>query len=345
MSKGRGGDREYDMKKERRVSSIQQVSLMAINTKIRKAHTGRRIRDQHDRILGILNQVGEMDIENSKEISSLRSTCSAQLYPATTVQRRTSSKYSSDELSRLIERSNGLFRSSDLRDFVRSIVLACSVQSAFKDDDNVFRGPLKRFEFVSRHEGCITDVLQYHDLIRSEIKKTEFKTFQVMKKKFNRAKYDIVEAICKSDCDFAGELTDRAVDVFMKSPFRCYVETSSETGIKIEETLDMFRMVYDQTNVSDVEFWNVVLRNHFSRNDDDDDDDDDMRVDKKVHETMLSSLGISMIDGGDHGCDHGTTRTRFSDPTLSFGGTNSMTMSKIQQKFEAEQKKTARWKI
>ena len=327
-------------KKERRGTSIQQVALMSINSKVQKAKTNRIINNEHDKILGILDQVGEMDIEDSKEISSLRCASAAQLYPSNVLTRSSSKvKEEETELSELIERSNGLYRSSELKEFVRSIILACSIQSVLRDDDSVFRGPLKRFEFIARHGGIVSDVLRSHGLIRQD--EALSKEYETIDTKFDNAKYDIAQAMCKSDCERAGNITDRAVRIFMNSPLRCYIKASSETGTRIDETLDMFRTLYDQTNVSDVEFWSIVLTNHISEEEENDGD--------CATNTMLSSLGISMIDNErsssfDSSVATATNRSLdYASKTSS--SSSSMTMSKIQQKFEAEQRKKERWKF
>lgn len=291
--------------------------------------------NKHDKILGILDQVGEMDIENSKEISSLRYSSAAQLYPVG-VRESTSSEEKDEEteLSKLIERSNGLYRSSDLKEFVRSVILACSVHSVLRDDDSVFRGPLKRLEFIARYGGVVSDILRSHELIRLDVSDTtkngeSSKECDTIDSKFEAIKCEIVQAICKSDCKLAGKIADRAVRIFITSPLRCYIKASSETGTRIDETLNMFRTIYDQTNVSDVEFWNIVLRNHISEEKDG----------GSPTSSMLSSLRFSMSDTFE-----GSNMTH-TNRSLDLSHNVSFSMSKIQQKFEAEQKKKERWKL
>ena len=238
----------------------------------------------------------------------------------------------------MIERSNGLYRSSELKEFVRSIILACSIQNVLRDDNSVFRGPLKRFEFIARHGGIVSDVLRSQGLIRQDDALS--KEYETIDTKFDNAKYDIAQAMCKSDCERAGNITDRAVRIFMNSPLRCYIKASSETGTRIDEILDTFRTLYDQTNVSDVEFWNIVLTNHISEEEKNDDD-------CPTTNTMLSSLGISMIDNerSVSSFDSSTNRSLDYASKTSSSSSSSMAMSKIQQKFEAEQRKKERWKF
>lgn len=230
-----------------------------------------------------------------------------------------------EEIRSLIDKSNELYKESDFKECLESLILAsAATQASLAVDCEEEGGLLSRElrcvgEYVS--DKGIVDILRDMNIFRES---GQTKQLRHTVNRLRALERDVANALREEECDDATANVKLLVEAFMMCPFRKHVNASSDYAATLHDCLLMFRDFYKQADLRPVEFWEALLQEY-------------LMVHESVSNDDVHGSPISTKDKTQPRWEAMFQESRRSRDVPSF-------QERTRAKFEEEKRKASRWK-